>query len=82
MKRSEAIQKLILWAKSNETLYFKPIDKQWDEMLRFLEEDLGMLPPRIKVESKTFVTNPETGERGEFKSWTYRSLWEPEDEEK
>lgn len=47
MKRSEAVQRLILWAKSHETLYFKPIDEQWDEVLRFIEEQLGMAPPSV-----------------------------------
>lgn len=56
-------------------------DRLMPSVLDRIEKE-GMLPPKIKKESLAYVTNPETGERGEFRSWTYKSEWEPEDEAK
>lgn len=86
MKRSEAINKLIhkvscpheiITQHNYETGIYHD---RAERLLSFIEKELGMLPPKVKVESLSFVINPETGERGEFKSWTYKSEWEPEDD--
>lgn len=79
MKRSEIIrliQKEILSIKQEDVIHYSLDFSR--ELLEKLEA-AGMQPPKLKVESTAFVTNPETGERGEFTSWTYRNKWEPED---
>ena len=80
MKRSQMVEKLALSVSViSGGLYTKKEALEIASDLLKQMEDEGMLPPKLKVESTAFVTNPETGERGEFTSWTYRNKWEPED---
>lgn len=45
MKKSKAIEKLILWSKSNPDIVNKSLEEQWSDLLDFMVVKLGMLPP-------------------------------------
>ena len=75
MKKSEAIQKLILWSSSSESLSFKSPKDQWDEVLDYMVKGLGMLPPERQEEFGTGYAD-ENG--NEMTQTIYLNGWEEE----
>lgn len=75
MKKSEAIQKLILWSSSSEYLSFKSPRDQWDEVLDYMVKGLGMLPPEVPEE---FGTGYPDEEGNEITQTIYINKWEEE----
>jgi hypothetical protein len=75
MKKSEAIQKLILRSSSSDDLSFKSPKDQWDEVLDYMVKGLGMLPPQRQEE---FGTGYADDEGNEMTQTIYLNEWEEE----
>lgn len=75
MKKSEAIQKLMFWVSSNESLFFKSPEDQWHEVLNFMVNGLGMLPPGFEEEEGTGYASEDGGEITQL---VYLHKWEEE----
>lgn len=78
MKKSKAAEILNSWIIDNDVpLSILSPEEQCIELLDFLVNKLGMLPPKVRVEEVRKAISPE-GEEGTFVSWTYKSIWEDE----
>lgn len=79
MKRSEII-KLLTQYLAVDREGIKDARDDAEELLTVLEK-MGMQPPKVKTEEVRRAISPK-GEEGTFISWTYKSVWEPENEKK